>query len=58
MYWNRKVGSFWGQMLSKLASVLKNASNKYSIKLNFLQITRGRMSLSAPLGTKICHFLK
>ncbi len=47
IYWNRKVGSFWGWMLPKVPILLKNASNKNCRKLNFVQKTLYRHKSSS-----------
>ncbi len=48
MYWNGKVGSFWGWMLPKVTILLKNASNKKCIILNFQQQTQWAQVFFSP----------
>ncbi len=44
--WNVEVGSLYGWTLLKVPIILKNALDKGSLKLNFLQKNSGRISLS------------
>ncbi len=43
---NGKVGSLYSWMLQKILIISKNVSNEICVKLNFLQKTRGSISLS------------
>ncbi len=53
IYWNGKVDSLSGWMMSKLPIILKNCSNKSCWELNFIQKSqRAHMSISPRSGAK------